>query len=621
MPDHYDVLTIAAIADELDATIGGGHIQRIGLVDSRTFGAEIYAHRHRHYLLASANDRLPRLRLAPAMPSLDPALITPFGLQLRKFLRGGALLSVDQLPLERVVRLSIARRLSSLQRDRRSDDERSTSSILDGEVDAEAEIDDEPPVVYFSLYVELMGRHSNLILVDDEGSIMECAKRVTPQMSRVRTVLPRHPYLPPPPPDRLDPREIDQERVAALFGDLPTCADLAREIVATFRGMSPTIAREIVFRAAEHGNGAVGAGAVTARSLTTAIQSVLSALGTSSWQPCVYREREEDGIGNAVAFTAIPTGHLAVQFQEERLASISQAAEIAEDAQSVPDTMRHAQRRQRLLTQIIAAREKEERRLASLENQATRAADVERLRIAGESIYAHLWEIRPGQAELTVDDTRIALDPKLTPNENAQAYFDRYRKAQSAGNILPELAETGRLELAYLDQLATLVSQAPGFADLEQLAAEWAEHHAAPEARPRRKLAPRKPRALADDLGNTILIGRSGPQNDLLTFDIAGPDDTWLHARGVGGSHVIIRWLSPEGPRDEKVIEAAASLAAWHSAARGSSAVEVDIAPRRYVRKIKGAGPGMVTYRNERTIRVQPVPEEQLRHIVTTRDV
>jgi predicted ribosome quality control (RQC) complex YloA/Tae2 family protein len=164
------------------------------------------------------------------------------------------------------------------------------------------------------------------------------------------------------------------------------------------------------------------------------------------------------------------------------------------------------------------------------------------------------------------------------------------------------------------------VAQAPGFSELEQLAFEWAEHHAPSDARPRRKLAPRRPRALEDGAGNAVLIGRSGPQNDLLTFEIAGPDDTWLHARGVGGSHVIIRWRSPEGARDDAVLEAAASLAAWHSAARDSSAVEVDIAPRRFVRKIKGAGPGMVTYRNERTIRVHPASEEKLRHILTARD-
>ena len=115
MPDPYDVLTIAAIADELSATIGNGRIQRVGLLDPRTIGAEIYAGGHRHYLIASANDRQPRLRLAPDMPSLDSALITPFGLLLRKHTRGGIILGVDQPPLERLVRVSIAKRQAPLK--------------------------------------------------------------------------------------------------------------------------------------------------------------------------------------------------------------------------------------------------------------------------------------------------------------------------------------------------------------------------------------------------------------------------------------------------------------------------------------------------------------------------
>src|SRR5688572_33383511 len=115
VPDPYDVLTIAAIADELSATIGNGRIQRIGLLDPRTIGAEIYAGGQRHYVIASANDRQPRLRLAPDMPSLDSALITPFGLLLRKHTRGGIILSIDQPPLERLVRLSIAKRQAPLK--------------------------------------------------------------------------------------------------------------------------------------------------------------------------------------------------------------------------------------------------------------------------------------------------------------------------------------------------------------------------------------------------------------------------------------------------------------------------------------------------------------------------
>jgi predicted ribosome quality control (RQC) complex YloA/Tae2 family protein len=132
-------------------------------------------------------------------------------------------------------------------------------------------------------------------------------------------------------------------------------------------------------------------------------------------------------------------------------------------------------------------------------------------------------------------------------------------------------------------------------------------------------VAPRRPQALIDTHGNSIFVGRSGLQNEMVTFDIAGPDDTWLHARGVGGSHVVIRWRTPGSPEHDATVEAAAALAAWYSSARESGAVEVDVARRRFVRKIKGTRPGMVTYRNERTIRVRPAPEEQLRDVLSDR--
>src|SRR5215213_5858003 len=253
VPDPYDVLTIAAIADELTATIGNGRIQRIGLLDPRTVGAEIYAGGHRHYMIASANDRQPRLRLAPDMPSLDSALITPFGLLLRKHIRGGIILGVDQPPLERLVRLSIAKRQAPLKTRR----DASVPDVTEFDVDERDHADDEDDadeaqegvaVSHVALYVELMGRHSNLILVDDDGRIMESAKRVTREMSRVRPVLPRLPYVPPPPLDRLDPRGITPANAARLVESLPPAAELVRSLVTAYRGMSPAVAREIVFR-------------------------------------------------------------------------------------------------------------------------------------------------------------------------------------------------------------------------------------------------------------------------------------------------------------------------------------------------------------------------------------
>lgn len=613
MPDPYDVLTVAAIADELSATIGNGRIQRLGLVDPRTIAAEIYADRERRYLLASADDRRPRLRLASAMPPLDPATTTPFLLLLRKYARGGIILGVDQPPLERLLRLSIAKRLTPLKID---------AELTDSDADDDEEPDDDgAELTHVSLYVELMGRYSNLILVDAASRIMESAKRVTPAMSRVRPILPRLPYVSPPVPDRLDPRHFTQDDAARFLAALPPDADLARSLIATFRGISPPMAREIVYRAVGVSEARAGDfRSEIAVPLARETRALLEPLQTSRWSPRIYRQRGEDGSAAVVAFSPLPMAHLAADYDEIAVESISVAAALAEASDDLANAGRHAQRRQRLLDAVATAREKVERRLAALSAESRRAADAERLKASGELIYAHLWQIEPGQRELTVDGATIPLDPDLSASENAQAYFERYRKARVAAAQLPTLQAESHAALAYLEQLATLVAQAPGFAELEALAAEWSEQTAAETAaRPKRKTQPRRPKALVDNDGNTVYVGRSGPQNDLVTFDIAGPDDTWLHARGVGGSHVVIRWRSPHAPERTETVAVAAALAAYYSAARESAAVEVDIARRRDVRKIKGARPGMVTYRNERTIRVQPRSEAALREMLTER--
>ena len=620
MPDPYDVLTIAAIADELSATIGNGRIQRIGLLDSRTIGAEIYAGGQRHHLIASANDRQPRLRLAPEMPSLDSALITPFGLLLRKHTRGGIILGIDQPPLERLVRLSIAKRQVPLKTERNAEDPDAIEIEVD-DVDELHESREGVALNHVALYVELMGRRSNLILVGDDGRIMESAKRVTRDMSRVRPVLPRLHYVPPPPPDRLDPRSITPAAVARLLETLPSDAALARALISAYHGISPVMANEIVFQTT--GSSETRAGEVNAESANSLARNTLALLEpleTTVWSPQIYLELEPVDPGKVIACSPILMTHLAAEYDVSPVETMSGALALAETVADRPSPARHAQRRQRLLDSVDAAREKAERRLAALATESARAAESERLKNAGELIYAYLWQIEPGQTLLEIDGASIPLDPGLTANENAQGYFERYRKAQSAGAQLPSLVEETRAEIAYLDQLATLIAQAPGFAELEALAAELAEVATPdPESRPKKATAPRRPRALTDADGNSVYIGRSGRQNELVTFDIAGPDDTWLHARGVGGSHVVIRWRSPNGPESPDTIEAAAALAAWYSAARESGRVEVDVAPRRQVRKIKGARPGMVTYRNERTIRVQPAPEERLRHILSGR--
>lgn len=613
----FDVLTIAAITDELAGTILDGKIQRVGLADSRSLSLEIYAGGRRRTLIASADDRDPRLLLSAAEPVIDVSLVTPLVLLLRKYARGGVIVGVEQPPLERIVRLSIAKRIAGSRVSER--EEISEDNGTNGEGEDVDEIYGVESPTFVHLYVEIMGRHSNIILVDDSGRIMESVKRVTSRMSRVRPIAPRLAYSPPPAPDRPDPRRLTADSVRELLASAPAGQSLESWLVRTMRGVSPQIAREIAFRSTGALESSVGdLRADAAIEIARASRSLYEPLLTSNWDPRIY----EDSDGDILAFSAVPMEHLRSTSNEVPLESISAAAERA--GGGGPETAgKHDARKRRITESIQSVRERLSARLKSMEEEAERAAGGDQFREWGELIYAYLWQIKPGDSELVIDTQRIPLDPRLSAKENAQAYFERYRRGRDAGEQLPERIAATQTEIAYLDQLTLQVEQAETFPDIETLQIEWDGYRARSQSgggdrKPARRSAPpRRLRPLIDDDGNAIFIGRSGSQNDEVTFSIAGPNDTWLHARGVPGSHVIVRWRNPNADERPETIEAAARIAAFYSSSRNSGQVEVDVTRRRYVRKIKGAGPGMVTYRNERTIAVRPADETALKNELT----
>jgi predicted ribosome quality control (RQC) complex YloA/Tae2 family protein len=604
----FDVLTVSAIADELRETVLDGRIQRIGLVDRLTIAAEIYAHGRRRALVASADPRQPRLLLVDSMPSTDPNLITPFGLMLRKYVRGGFLIGLEQPSLERMVRMSIAKRAIHHNNEtpdpEDADDEATDDDIWSGE-----------GIQRVELAVEIMGRHSNLILIDDDGLIMDSAKRVTTSMSRVRPIQPKRPYELPPPVDKPDPRRITSASLEAILPGASEKTTLSDLLVKSLRGVSPQIAREIAFRATGSvKTRALDVHADALRGLASTIRGLFEPMLTSSWEPYTY-ERE----GEVVAFSSIPMRHLELENEAVAHASISEVAAAGTAAPAADVPQNHAQRRAQLIAIIDAELTKVRSRLASLVQQHAKAEDVEELRTAGEMIYGYLWQIKPGDTVLEVDGARIALDPTKSAKDNAAEYFDKYRRSQRAGEHLPARIEEAEREIEYLSQLRVQVEQAEGFAALESLRAELYELGASSDAerasrkQPKPKSDTGKRGALwIDPDGNAVYVGRSGKENDHVTFTVAGPDDTWLHARGVPGSHVIVKWRTPHDDDPEQTIEKAAALAGWYSSARESGGVEVDVTKRRHVRKIKGAGPGMVTYRNERTIHVVPQDESKL---------
>jgi len=591
----YDVLTIAAIVDECNSLLTNARIQQVLHVDARTIAFELYAARRRRWLVMSIHPDDAGFWLSTERIDADPERVSPLLLLLRKYARGGRIVSISQPPFERIIRLSIAKPTRATNRD-----------------DEIEECDDrDVELTTTDLYIELMGRRSNIILVDADGTILDAIKRVSPEMSRVRTIRPRQAYVAPPPQDRVDPTRAEP---AMLASDNPQ-QPVERRLIAAFQGMSPVLAREAASRAnVDAAMPAAGADAVARDRVASAVREIFSPLATGAWSPWTYRR--DDGL---VDFSAIELRSLADQpgVTAMSAASVLEAAELAaraERAEAAPQ--RHAARRERLLEEIDQARARIESRIHSLTQQATRAEEAEKWRAMGEAIYVHMGEIAPRQTLLRTDDgLEIALDPALSPSQNAQELFERYRKAQSAEQNLPELLAAARQELGYLDQVRSMATLAEGFDDIEAVRLEWVEQGIvaakAPSRanRPRPSRQARRPRTYRTQAGDTIMAGRTGPQNEQVTFDLAGPGDLWLHARNMPGAHVILR---SNGPVHDRAIEVAAALAAWYSDGRDSTTVEVDVTERRNVRKIKGAGPGMVTYRNERTLNVRPASERDL---------
>ncbi len=590
----FDTLTMAALADELAARIVDGRIQKVIQIGDAAIGLEIYADHQRRMLIASAESRNPHLYLSSARVTADPDRVTPLLLLLRKYARGGWITGVEQPLLERIIRVSIAKLFYP---DKREEDDDDIPAV--GE-DGFTPLGD---LVHTHLIIELMGRHSNVIFTDDSGRILDVAKRVTSQMSRVRPVLPGRIYEPPPPQTKRDPRLLTAASVAALIAASPLDADVAGLLVRSLVGFSPQMAREAVFRA--FGNTELSTGAISsleaAGELAGGLAAVLSPLETGCWEPSGYLM---DGL--PVAFSAIRLEHRHAT-EETRYGSISEAIERYLAASPSGQPVRHAQRRAKLALRIGNARERIAARLRSLEEEQERAAQAEQWRAMGELIYASIYEIQPGQRELESDGRRISLDPARSPSENAQSYFERYRKARSATANLPDLVDRTRAELAYLEQLETLANLAENIDEIEQLRREWEaydrERRGVAITKTRREPAPKRPRPYRTAGGDLIYVGHNGRQNELITFDIAGPDDLWFHARGLPGAHVIVH---PIGLEEGETIEKAAALAAYYSSGQGATTVEVDTTRRRYVRKVKGGQPGLVTYREERTLRVRP---------------
>lgn len=574
----YDALTAHAVAAELQATIRGGRVQHVVQCGPLTIGLEIYARHRRHYLVASAHPEHARIHLVQARPTRDPQAQSPFLLHLRKRLVGAWLEEVSAWPLERVLVLRFHHPALS----------------------AEEQGND--------LIVEVMGRQSNLILVDGEQRIVDAIKRVTPRMSSARPVLPQMLYRPPPPQLKLDPRSVTTATLQGALGNLRPDLPLWQALVHVFRGVSPLLARETCHRAGIPYDAPVTA-LTQPEALAAALRVAWERAESGVWEPCVALAPENGpGYGKPVAYAPYPLTHRS-DWRIEPVPSISDALERYYASQEpVAD---HEPSRRLLLEAIERQQERLQSRLEALRREQAREAEADHLLQMGQLLLAYQQLVTPGQEVLRVEGVEIPLDPHRSPVQNAQAYFHAYRKARQAGERTAALIEETELELDWLAQMATLVQEAETFDELALLSNELAEAGIAPEARiagPRKAALP--PRSFRSEDGFRVLVGRNARQNEELSFRRARAHDLWLHARNRPGAHVIL--LTEGREPSPEAIEFAAGLAAYYSDGRNEAAVDVDVTECRHLRRLATRHPGLVRYSHERTLRVRPRrPEEE----------
>ena len=529
------------------------------------------------YLSAGAN--APRLHFTTQTPE-NPAQPPMFCMLLRKRLTGGRLVAIRQEGWERALYLDF---------------------------DCINELGDP---VRLTLAVEIMGRHSNIILIGQDGVIIDAIKRVDPAMSSVRPILPGLRYEVPPPAEGLDLSVCTPDDVVAAIRSGKD-APLSKAIQSTVTGLSPLSCREIAYRATAGEDSPVSV--LTEREwekLTDCLARTRNAVLTGE-RRVPYLLVKADGTPQEFSFQTIIQYGPTVTGQE--MPSFSALLDAYYARKSAAERMRV--RSHDLLRVLTNATERVRRKLNVQRQELAAAADRDTLRLYGDLINAgmHLVPVGASSCELInyYDENcatiTVPLDPALSAAANAQKYYKDYRKAQTAERILTQRIAEGEQELIYLDSVFDSLTRATSTRELEELRRELEEQGYLKRQRGKMKPPPpMKALTFRSDDGFTILVGRNNLENDRLTLKTARGSDMWFHTKNIPGSHVIVVTEGQTPP--DRTLEQAAIIAATHSKAADSVQVPVDYTAVKFVKKPSGAKPGMVIYTDNRTAYVNPDP-------------
>lgn len=573
-----DSFILNAIVQEFQAHLCPSKLNTFWQPDDHSIILSLWHHGHEDRVAISIAPQQQYLFVSSAPMQGEVLAFSKF---LLHHLKGGELRGISKPPFERVITFDIVKK------------------DIDGQL------------LRFQLILELMGRHSNLILINQETQkILESLRHVTAAQSSYRRIAPGAVYEPPPKQEKRDPLALNREQFAALVRTYQHDRSQGKNALPFWKffleqveGFSPLLAKDLAGEYDEH----------TDERLWQRFAQMLEVVKTGHYQPHLLFASPSQG-------ESVPTGISAIRLLHTICTPVESMNAAAERyyTDAITQQQRHTLRNG-LLATLQARLTKLYKKRQHLREQFDQIENAEQYQRSGELLTANLHQLRKGMQIATVVDyyaetqamVTIPLDPRLTPSQNAQRYFKRYSKLKQGKAIAEQRLQETEQTIAYLEEWQFFVEDA---ATVERLQALHAELHETDKPAPKasRKSAPTEKSAAGQFLrmvssdGFEIYVGRSSKENDALTQRTAQPDDLWLHVHQAPGAHVLILNRQRNAIVPEQTIREAASLAAYYSKARQNGKVEVIYTPRKYVKKPKGSPPGLVRVLNFQTIRVTP---------------
>lgn len=555
----FDGIFTHLMTNELTEKLVGGRISKIHQPYENELMLVIRNNSKNHTLLLSAHPSYSRVQITE-IKYANPQVPPNFCMVIRKYLDGSMLESIEQIENDRILNFSFTSR---------------------------NELGDLENIV---LSIELMGRHSNIILYNQRtNKIIDAIKHVGSSVNSYRTILPGMDYLSPPPQERINPFTVDEHRLFELINTAETID--TSFIQSSFQGIGKDTANELVYRINLDKN-----------KQFNAWQTFFKELEENK-KPTLYQFESKE------YFTPIIFNTLGEN--QQAFESLSLLLDAFYEGKAERDRVK--QQAGELFRKVKNDQNKLKKKMDKLEKSLDDADKAEIFRIKGELLTTFLHEVPRGVEEVELNNyyeedrpIKIALNEALSPNQNAQKYFQRYQKLKNSVKVVNQQLEKANYELIYLESVENQLELASP-KDIELIREELIAEKYIKDKQKKKKNKPKKsePEKFISSTGITILVGKNNLQNDQLTLRTASKNDIWLHAKDIPGSHVIIRASNP----DEATLLEAAHLAAYYSKYRLSSQVPVDYVEVRHVKKPNGAKPGYVIYENQQTLFVTPDKE------------